>query len=375
MDLELSEEQQMLRAAARDFLQQESPLTFVRDMEEDERGFTPELWQKLAQVGWLGMPVPEEYGGTGQSIFDLGLLMDEVGGALLPGPFFSTSLCALALTDEGTDAQKEDLRRIATGDLIATPALLEPFGELNAAGIQLSATRRGQEWVLNGAKFLVDHAQAVDYLLVAARTGDSADVTDGISLFWVDARTPGIRVEQLDTIAKDHQCEVQFHEVLVSEGSVLGEVGSAWPALERLIQRGAILRTFQMVGAFQQVLDITVEFVKNRVQFGRALGSIQVVQHACANMATDLDGTRYAAYPALWALSEGLPSDLQVAAAKAYASDAVERIARNAHQAHGSIGFTLEYDLQLYTRRLRAWEVSYGDADHHRDRVVEVMQI
>jgi len=376
MDLDLSEDQEMLRAAAREFLEMESPSSFVRDMEQDSRGFTTELWQKLAQVGWLGIPVPESYGGTGQTLFDLGLLMEQVGGALMPGPFFDTVLCATILADEGTEEQKETyLRRIGTGDLIATSAVLEPFGELDAEGVQLKANLNGSSWVLNGTKFLVENAHAADSMLVAARTGAGTDPTQGITLFWVDSRTPGIRVEKLQTLANDNQCEVQFHEVRIPEASVVGEIGNGWQPLQRLLQRGAILRTFQMIGGFQQVLDITVEFVKNRVQFGRALGSIQVVQHACANMATDLDGTRYAAFQALWALSEGLPADVPVAAAKAYASDSVERICRNAHQAHGSLGFTQEYDLQLFTRRLRAWEVSFGDADYHRDRVVEVMAI
>lgn len=376
MDLDLSEDQEMLRAAAREFLEKESPLMFAREMEQDPRGFTTELWQKLAQVGWLGLPVPEAYGGTGQGLFDLGLLMEEAGAALLPGPLLTTALCATTLADAGTEDQKRTfLRRIASGDLIATVAVLEPFGDLDAEGVQLQGTRRGSSWVLNGTKFLVENAHAADYLLVAARTRKGTDPTQGITLFWVDARTPGIHVDMLKTLANDHQCEVQFHEVSIPDTAVVGQADSGWPQLQRLLLRGAMLRSFQMIGAFQRVLDITVEYVKNRVQFGRALGSIQIVQHACANMATDVDGSRYAARQAMWALSEGLPADLQVSAAKAYVSDSVERICRNAHQAHGSLGFTREYDLQLYTRRLRAWEVSFGDADYHRDRVVEVMKI
>ncbi|MDA1096364.1 MAG: acyl-CoA/acyl-ACP dehydrogenase, partial [Chloroflexi bacterium] len=307
MDLDLSEEQEMLRAAAREFLQAESPLPFARDMEMDPRGFTPELWQKIAQVGWLGLPIPEEYGGTGQPLFDLGLLMEEVGGALLPGPFFNTVLCATALVDHGSEDQRRThLPRIVSGDLIATPAILEPFGELDALGVQLSAARRGSTWVLNGTKFLVENAHVADNLLVAARTSNPGDSKQGITLLWVDARSAGIRVEKLQTLANDNQCEVQFHEVSVPDSAVIGEVGNGWDALNSLLQRGAILRAFQMIGAFQQVLELTVEFVKNRVQFGRALGSIQVVQHACANMATDLDGARYATRQAMWSLSEGL---------------------------------------------------------------------
>ncbi len=374
MDLGLTEDQEMLRSMAREFIEQETPRTFVRDMEEDERGFTADMWQKIAQVGWLGLIVPEEHGGTGQNLVDLGILLEEVGHGVMPGPFFNTALTTVAILDAGTDAQKaEYLPRIAAGDLIATAAILEPYSRLDANGINLEASASGDGYTLNGTKMFVENAHAADYLLVAARTGGSGE--DGITLFLVDAQSNGISVDKLKTIATDNQCEVTFNGVSVPAANVLGDVGGGWAHLRLLLQKGAALRCCQMVGALQEVLDMTVEYVKNRVQFGRPIGSFQAIQHYCANMATDVDGSRFITYQAIWRLGEGLPSDLEVSSAKAWVSDSAQRVAATAHQCHGAIGFTQEHDLQLFTRRLKAWEVSFGDGDYHRERVAQAMDI
>jgi alkylation response protein AidB-like acyl-CoA dehydrogenase len=374
MDLGLTEDQEMLRSMARDFIEQETPRTFVRDMEEDDRGFTAEMWQKIAQVGWLGLIVPEEHGGTGQSLVDLGILMEEVGHGVMPGPFFNTALVTVGILDAGSDAQKaEYLPRIAAGDLIATAAILEPYSRLDANGINLAAAASGDSYTLNGTKMFVENAHAADYLLVAARTGGSGE--DGVTLLLVDAQSNGVSVDKLKTIATDNQCEVTFNNVSVPVANVLGEAGNGWSVLRLLLQKGAALRCCQMVGALQEVLDMTVEYVKNRVQFGRPIGSFQAIQHYCANMATDVDGSRFITYQAIWRLGEGLSSDLEVSSAKAWVSDSAQRVAATAHQCHGAIGFTQEHDLQLFTRRLKAWEVSFGDGDYHRERVAQAMNI
>jgi alkylation response protein AidB-like acyl-CoA dehydrogenase len=374
MDLGLTEDQEMLRSMAREFIEQETPRTFVRDMEEDDRGFTADMWQKIAQVGWLGLIVPEEHGGTGQNLVDLGILLEEVGHGVMPGPFFNTALVTVAILDAGSDAQKaEYLPRIAAGDLIATAAILEPYSRLDANGINLEAAASGDGYTLNGTKMFVENAHAADYLLVAARTGGSGE--DGVTLLLVDAQSDGVSVDKLKTIATDNQCEVTFNNVSVPGANVLGEAGNGWSQLRLLLQKGAALRCCQMVGALQEVLDMTVEYVKNRVQFGRPIGSFQAIQHYCANMATDVDGSRFITYQAIWRLGEGLPSDLEVSSAKAWVSDSAQRVAATAHQCHGAIGFTQEHDLQLFTRRLKAWEVSFGDGDYHRERVAQAMDI
>jgi len=348
----------------------------VRDMEEDEQGITTDLWQKIAQVGWLGLIIPEEYGGTGQNLVDLGILMEEVGHGVLPGPFFNTALVTVGIMDAGSAEQKSEyLPKIANGDVIAAHAILEPYSRLDAGGINLTATKNGSDYTLNGSKLFVENAHISDLLLVPVRTKTGGNAEDGITLLLVDAKSAGITVDKLKTIATDNQCEVTFKDVKVPASNVLGKENDGWSTLRLLLQKGAALRCMQMVGALQEVLDMTVEYVKNRVQFGRPIGSFQAIQHYCANMATDVDGSRFITYQGLWRLGEDLGSDLEVSAAKAWVSDSAQRVAATAHQCHGAIGFTQEHDLQLFTRRLKAWEVSFGDGDYHRERVAQAMNI
>ena len=360
----------MMSSMAVEFLGQESPRTFVREMEKDERGFTLELWQKLAEVGWLGLIIPEEYGGAGQTFLDLGLLMEQVGRHLLPGPFFETSLTSVILLDAGSEEQKKQfLPMLASGKLIGTLGVVEPYNKLDAAGIQSPATQQGSSFTLNGTKIFVPYAHTADYLVIPARTGQG---TEDITVFLVDARTSGVSIDRLETIGSDFQCEVRLNNVTVPAANVLGEVNKGWPIVWSAIKKGAALRSAQMSGALQVVLEMTVEYLKNRIAFGRPIGTFQALQHYAANMAMDTEGAKYITYQALWSLDENLESELEVAAAKAWVSDAAKRIAVTAHQSHGAIGFTEEYDLQLYTRRLKVWETSFGDAEFYRERVADM---
>ena len=376
MDLGLSETQQMLRNSAREFLEQECPNAFVREMEEDERGYTSDLWEKLAEMGWLGLVLPEEYGGVGEDFLYLCILIEEMGRGLLPGPFFSTVVLAgLPIAEHGTDVQKREfLPRIAEGQVIMTLALTEPSARLDAGGVQLQATQQGDSYLLNGTKLFVPNANMADELLVAARTTQDPE-TDGVTLFIVPAHAPGIRQELLKTVASDRQSEVSFSNVQVPRDRVLGQVDRGWVILDRVIQQGAVAKCAEMVGNADAVLDMTVDYVKQRVQFGRPIGTFQAIQHHCANMATDLEGARAITYQAAWRLAEGLPAEMEVAYAKGWVSDATRRICATAHQCHGAVGFTREYDLQLYTRRARANEVAFGDSDFYREKVAAALDI
>ncbi len=368
MELGLSESQQMLKNSAREFLERECPSSLVRAMEEDPSSYTPELWKKIAGLGWLGLPFPEEYGGLGLSYLDLVLLLEEMGRVLFPGAFFSSVLGGLSILIAGSSSQKREiLPKIAHGDTIVTLALMEPSGDYGPAGIQATATRRGLSYVLNGTKLFIPDAQAADQLIVAARTRKASDHTDGITLFLVDAHAPGVEITPLITIAADRQTEVQFTNVHLPVSTVLGEVDTGWPVLSRIIDIATVGKCSEMLGGEDRVLEMTIEYVKERTQFGRPVGSFQAVQHHCANMATAVEGSRFVTYQAAWRLSEGLPATREVAIAKAWVNDAYRQVCALAHQCHGAIGFTREYDLQLYTRRAEAAEVSYGDADHYRE--------
>ncbi len=372
MDLGLDEAQQMLRNSARAFLEAECPDSYVREMERDPRGYTPELWQKMAEQGWLGLIVPEGYGGVGLGFLDLSILLEEMGRAMLPGPFFSTVVMAgMAVLDAGSEAQKQEiLPRIADGQLIMTMALTEPSARWDARGVETAAEPVGNGFLINGTKLFVPDAGASDYLVVAARTGSEEE---DISLFLVPRESDGISLTPLKTIALDKQFEVSLDGVEIPSSALLGELNEGWRTVEKVLQWGAVGKCAEMVGGSQQVLDMTVDYAQQRVQFGRPIGSFQAVQHHCANMATDVEGTRYITYQAAWRLSEGLPSKLEVAAAKAWVSEAYQRVCALGHQCHGAIGFTKEHNMQLYSRRAKAAELAFGDADLHLEKVADAI--
>jgi alkylation response protein AidB-like acyl-CoA dehydrogenase len=372
MDLGLNEAQQMLKNSAQEFLEAECSKDYVREMEEDERGYTPELWQKLAEQGWLGLIIPEKYGGVELEYQDLVVLLEEMGRYMLPGPYFSTVVMGgMTITDAATEEQKQEyLPRIAEGQIIVTLAINEPSGRWDAEGIELKASENGANWVLNGTKLFVPNAHVSDYIVVAARTGDGAN---DISLFIVSTQAKGVEETLLQTIASDRQSEVVFNNVEVSSSDLLGEKNAGWSTIEKVLQWGAIGKCAEMTGGGQEVLDMTVEYAKQRTQFGRPIGTFQAIQHHCANMATDVEGSKFITYQAAWRLSEGLPADREVAMAKAWVSEAYRRVCALGHQSHGAIGFTKEHNMQLYSRRAKAAELAFGDADLHLDKVSEIL--
>ena len=375
MDLGLNETQQMLKNSAREFLQAECPDTYVRAMEEDQRGYTPDMWQKIAEQGWLGLIFPEEYGGVGLTYLDLSVLLEEMGRALLPGPFFSTIVMGgMAIMDAGTDEQKRRLLpQICDGQHIVTLALTEPSARWDAAGIQTTAAQNADgAWTLNGTKLFVPNAHVADTYIVAARTGDAER---DITLFFVPGDADGVTQTLLKTIASDRQSEITLDGVSLPAEAALGEVNKGWDTIEKVLAWGAIGKCAEMVGGAEQVLEMTVEYAKQRTQFGRPIGSFQAIQHHCANMATDVEGSRYITYQAAWLLSEGETAAQEVAMAKAWVSDAYRRICALGHQCHGAIGFTKEHNMQLYSRRAKAAELAFGDTDFHLETVADGLGI
>lgn len=376
MDLGLTEIQQMLKSSAREFLSQECPLTLVRELENDPRGYTEELWRQMAALGWTGLVFPEEYGGTGGSFIDLAVLLEEMGRSLLPGPFFPTVvLGGLSVLDAGSEAQKREIiPSICAGQLRMTLALTEASATYEPWGVEAAATLQGGDYLLNGTKLFVPEAHVADLLLVAARTSRNPDPPQGITLFLVPADSPGLTITRLNTFAPGRRCEVVLDNVNVPAGSVLGAVDQGWPVIQRTLQRALAGHCVEMLGGAQAVLDLTVEYVKQRTQFGRPVGSFQAVQHHCANMATDVEGSRHIAYQAAWKVSEGLPAQGDVAMAKAWVSQAYQRVCVTAHQCHGAIGFTREHNLQLYTRRAKIQELDYGDVHFHQELALQQIE-
>lgn len=369
MHLALSEEQEMLKTMARDFLSDKLPKTVVKEIEESELGYSPEIWKEMAGLGWMGLAFPEKYGGSDMSFLDLAILLEEMGRACLPGPYFSSVvLSGLAILDIGSEEQKSaHLPKIASGEAIFTLALTEASASYDASGIETKATAEGDNYIINGTKLFVPDANVADHMLVVAKTDK------GITIFILDAKSAGISHTVLKTIANDKLCEVVFDKVKVPKANILGELNQGWKEVEKIIQRAAAAKCCEMVGCIQQALDMTVEYAKDRKQYGRPIGSFQVIQHYCADMATDVDGTRLSAYQVAWMLSEGLPCTKEVAIAKAWAGEACQRVMALAHQIHGAIGVTIDHDLQYYTRRAKAAEVSFGDASFYREVVAKEM--
>ena len=373
MDFNFSEEQEMLRKMARDFLTEKCPKTLVKEMEADEKGYPPELWQEMAGLGWMGLVFPEKYGGSGMSFLDLAVLLEEMGRACLPAPFFSTVvLGGLPILDAGSEQQKQEyLPRIASGAIIFTLALNEASAQYDADSVEVKAVADKDTYIINGTKLFVPDAQVADYLLCVARTKEKGE--KGITVFIVDAKSPGVSSTVLKTMAGDKLCEVVFDGVSVPQENILGELNGGWGVVQKIIERAAVAECCTLLGTMQPVLEMTVDYAKERKQFGRPIGSFQVIQHYCANMATDVDGTRFSTYQAAWRISEGLPGTKEVAIAKAWAGEAFERVITLAHQIHGAIGCTIDHDLQFYTRRGKAAELTFGSGDFYREVVAQEM--
>ncbi len=375
MNFTLSEEQEMLKTMARDFLADKYPKTLVKEMEEDEKGYSPELWREMVELGWMGLVLPEEYGGSGMSFLDLAVLLEEAGRACLSGPLFSTVvLGSLPILAAGSDEQKQEyLPKIANGEAIFTLALTEASAGYDAASIAVKATADGDTYVINGTKLFVPDAHVADYLLCVARTNEQAEAENGITVFIVDAKSPGISYTVLKTITGDKQCEVVFNQVGVPKENILGKLDQGWEVAQRVIEQAAVAKCCFVVGAMQQALDMTVEYAKERKQYGHPIGSLQIIQHYCANMATDVDGSRFSTYQAAWRLNEGLPCTKEVAIAKAWTGEAFGRVSTLAHQIHGAIGCTIDHDLQFYTRYGKAAELSFGGGDFYREMIAQEM--
>lgn len=375
MDFNLSEEQEMLRKSARDFLDDKCKKTLVKAMEKDQRGYPPELWKEMAELGWFGLAFPEQYEGSGMSFLDMAVLIEETGRACLPGPFFSTVvLGGLTILDAGNDEQKKTyLPKIARGEAIMTMALTETDARYTPDAIKLKAEADENGFVLNGTKLFVPDAHIADYILCVARTKQDGHAGDGISVFIVDGKAAGIECTLLNTMSGDKLCEVQFNQVKVPSDRLLGKLDKGWEVVQRTLERATVAKCCEMVGMMQRALEMTVAYAKDRKQFSRPIGSFQIIQHYCANMATDTDGSRFATYQAAWRLSEGLLATREVAIAKAWMNEAFNRVITLAHQIHGAIACTIDHELQYYTKRGKAADLSYGDGEFYREIVAQKM--
>ena len=379
MDFGFNDEQELLRSTARKFLENECPSEFVRKRMAEPAGVTDEFWAKVAEQGWLGLVFPEAYGGSGLGFVDLTVLMEEMGRAVMPGPFVSTVLLGgLTILEAGSSAQKEAwLPKVAGGRAKTALAWTEPSGRWDAAGVTTTAKPAPGGWVLSGTKLFVLDAHLADVLVVVARSAETKQPEEGISLLLVPKGTPGLEVRLLPTMDQTRKlCEVSLNDVRVDAGAVLGSVGGGWAPLARVIERATVALCSEMCGGAQRVLDMTVDYAKIRMAFGRPIGSYQGVKHKAADMLVDVENAKSLTYYAAWAVDENVPeAALAASMAKACCSDAYRKVAAAGIQLHGGIGFTWEHDLHLYFKRAKSSEFTFGDATYHRERVAQLIAL
>ena len=365
LDLEFDQEQELLRQTVRDVLAKHCGLDVVREMEDDPVGYPEALWTQLAELDLIGLLLPDEHGGAGMTLVEGVALYEELGRALAPVPHFvSAVMSGGVLAAAGSDAQKERwLPSIAAGTAIFTPAWLEPENGFTPRGVELEATPSDGGFRLSGIKRHVLFAAAADRLVVLARTGDEAEAVD---LFLVDPKVPGVTLRQQFSIASDTQYEVRFADVLVGEADRIGPAGSGWGAWQGVLQDGLVLLAAQAVGGARYALEITTQYAKDRKQFDKPLGAFQALAHYLADAVTNLDGAEQLVHEAAWAGATGRPLTSLAPMAKVFACSTFRDITAMAQQLFGGIGFTLDFDIQLYFRRAKQQHLMWSD-----DRVLQ----
>lgn len=369
MDLTLTAEQRLLVESARAFLERVSPPEHVRAMEKDARGFDAGIWRQMAALGWQGIALPEECGGSGQTFLETALLLEQMGRVLLPSPYLvGCAVAAPLLLAAPEERRRRWLPLVAAGSAVLSVAFLEPGGHDEAEEPALVAASDAGGIRLSRRKRFVPFAPDVDLLIVSANL-DGA----GAALVGVERGTGGVSFGRLATLGGDPMYEARFDDARVPRAALLAAPGAAPTAIARAYLHAATGSLAYALGAAERALELSVEYARTRVQFGRPIASFQAVAHRLADMRSDIDALRYLVYQAAWSLAAGRPSDLEVGAAKAWGNEALRRIFMHAHQVHGAIGFSMEHDLQLFTRRAKATELLWGSTAAHRERVARAM--
>jgi alkylation response protein AidB-like acyl-CoA dehydrogenase len=365
LDLEFDQEQELLRQTVRDVLQRHSPLEVVRAMEDDPVGYPPELWSQLGQLDLIGLLLPEEYGGSGMSLIEGVALYEELGRALAPVPHFVSAVMSGGVLAAAGSAEQKDrwLRAVAAGDAVLTPAWLEPENGFSARGVEVRATASGDGFSLSGVKRHVAFASSADRLVVLARTGDGDEDVD---LFLVDPAAAGVTLRQQFSLACDTQYEVALSDVVVSEADRIGAAGSGWDTWQSVLEQALVLLAAQAVGGARYALEITTQYAKDRQQFNKPLGAFQALAHYLADAVTALDGAEQLVHEAAWAGATGRSLSSLAPMAKLFACSTFRDITAMAQQIFGGIGFTLDFDIQLYFRRAKVQQLMWAN-----DRTLE----
>lgn len=379
MDIKLNEDQMEIKRQASRFFENECPMEYVREMFEDPRGFTDEIWNKMVDMGWTAILLPEAYGGLEMELMDLCVVFEEMGRAVVPGPLFSTVLLAgETIKTAGNDSQKQKyLSGIAEGKLRGTLALSDPESGADPDYVQMAAIRTHDGFVLNGTKIFVLDAQSADFLIVAAKTSVAEDARGGISLFLVDPKSNGISISPLKIMdATRKQCVIEFNNVKIPQEDLLGERDLGWTYLSTVLGKVQVALSAENVGGGQKCMELASQYAKERVQFDQPIGAFQAVKHPCAQMFVGVESSRSLLYWAAWSQDHGKNQDakLSALAAKVYCSETFKNTACATLQILGGIGFTWEHDLHLYLKRAKANEVAFGDSLYCREEIIRTLE-
>jgi len=368
LNLDFTEEQDMLREMVRGVLAQYASNEAVRALEDDPVGYSPELWSQLGELDLLGLLLPARYGGSEMSMLEGVILYEELGRSLAPVPHLvSCVLGAGALVRAGSDEQRDAwLPRLASGDAILTPAWLEPGNSFGPKGVQVRAEADGDGFRISGTKQHVHFASSADRLVVLARTGDAPEAVD---LFLVDPNAEGVTLTQKMSISSDTQYRVDLDGVQVTAADRIGGAGTGWATWERVMEEGMILAAALATGGAEYALDITVQYSKDREQFDKPLGAFQALAHYMADAKTAIDGAKILVYEAAWAHSVGKPLARLAPMAKLFACNTYRDTTAMAQQIFGGVGFTLEYEIQLYFRRAKQLQLSWNDTRRCEDLI------
>jgi alkylation response protein AidB-like acyl-CoA dehydrogenase len=376
MALVLSEEQSMLRDSARGLISDKAPVSHLRQLRDtnDATGFSRDLWKTFAEMGFSGLLVPESFGGSGLGCVEAGVVMEEIGRSLMPSPFLSTAvLAASALSRAGSAAQKsEHLPKISAGTLLAALAIDEG-AKHRPLRTKMQAARSGNGFKLNGAKALVVDGHAADLLIVAARTAGAAGEREGLTLFLVDPKSKGIETERTTMVDSHNAARITFEDVAVNADSVLGEVDQGYPLLEGVLNIGRGAVAAEMVGLSEEVFGRTVEYLKERKQFGKRIGEFQALQHRAAQLYIEIEITRAAVLKALQSLDGDFETaGAAVAVAKARAGSTATLAVQEGVQMHGGMGMTDQFDIGFFMKRARVCQELFGDRNFHADQLARL---
>jgi alkylation response protein AidB-like acyl-CoA dehydrogenase len=370
MEFGFTAEQEMLRNSFAEFLNKECPTDFVREMIKDETGFSRPLWKKMANLEWQGLIYDEKYGGMEASFLDLFILFEQIGKVLLPSPFFTSAVMSGMLINEAGDDKLKNslLPQIIQGKKILTLALYDQQGNLDAVEPKIKAVKRGDnQYFVSGTRLLVPYAHIADEIIVCAEAEDQEK--GGPTLIRIDGKSKGVTTTYLRTLTEEKTYAVSFNNVGVPAENVIGQAGQGQVYLSLILPKATVLKCAEMLGGLARVVEMSVEYVKKRHQFGSPLGSLQAVQHHCADMASYLESTWLITYQAAYRLSEGLPAETEVSMAKAWTSEAYRKSTWIAQQIQGGIGFTEEWDMHLFYKHAKASELAFGSSWSHRDKV------